>query len=238
MDSRTRRRGGPGVRVKFPPLHVVATEDAVGRSGFDRTAADLLNAGGPEFALHLRIRSMDAGDLFRLAERLSAVAEDAGGWCVVNDRPDIALTAGSQAVQLGYGALTVPAARRLLGVGTAIGASVHSPDEAGERAGDGADYLVAGTVFQSASHPGLPAAGLGLIRSCAGLAVPVVAIGGIDAANAAAVMEAGAEGVAVIRAVWNQPEPVQAAMRLLEAVRGRSDGAASEGGVLGSRRDE
>jgi thiamine-phosphate diphosphorylase len=161
---------------------------------------------------------MGAARLHDLATSLSAVAGHSGAWCVVNGRIDVAITAGAHAVQLGYGALSVPLARSLLAGRAWVGASVHTSDEAHARAAEGADYLIAGTVFRTATHPEREASGLDLVRSCASCGIPVVGIGGIDRANAAAVLRAGAIGVAVVGAVWTSGDPLAAAAGLLDVL--------------------
>lgn len=211
--------------MNLPPLHIVATDEVAARPGFERLAGDLLRAGGTGLAVHLRVRSAVGRSLFRLARTLSEIARESGGWCVVNGRVDVALTAGAQAVQLGQDALPVGPTRQVLEDRAVIGASVHSVEEGLRRLEEGADYLIAGTVFPSATHPGVPAAGLGLIEACAGLGVPVVGIGGIDRKRAPSVMGAGAAGIAVVRAVWDQAEPLCAASELLEVVSAGTDKA-------------
>ena len=115
---------------------------------------------------------------------------------IVNDDVQAAIELGADGVHLGRGDVGAEAARA---AGLLLGRSASSVDEA--RALD-ADYLGAGPVWDSPSKTDAdPAIGLeGLRAICAAVEVPVVAIGGIDAANARACIEAGAEGVAVIRA--------------------------------------
>jgi thiamine-phosphate pyrophosphorylase len=96
-----------------------------------------------------------------------------------------------------------------------IGCSVHTLDEATAAVGQGADFLMVGNVYETASHPGRPAAGLDLIRQTSRLGVPVIAIGGITVACAPEVRDAGAYGVAAIRALWDAPDPAAAALDLL-----------------------
>jgi thiamine-phosphate diphosphorylase len=201
--------------VSVPVLHVVVTDRAAGRASFASEAREILAAGRARVALHLRLRRVQGGTLYDLTRELSAAAEESGSWCAVNERVDIALSAGAQAIQLGHGALPVPVVRGLVGTAIAIGASVHSAEEARLRAREGADYLIAGSVFATPTHPGMSPAGLGLIASCSREAVPVVGIGGIGAGNAARVVEEGAAGVAVVRAVWEAPDPVVAAQELI-----------------------
>lgn len=198
---------------------MVATDVVVGRAGFFDLASQLLAACGPGLALHLRLRASQGGAVYRLARPLAERAADSGGWCVLNGRVDVALAARAQAVQLGRGALRPAAARRVLGEGVAIGASVHAVDEVRRRAAEGADYALVGTVFPTASHPGRPGGGTGLVRTCADVGLPVVGIGGIDGGTVASVIEAGAAGIAVVRAVWGAADPVRSARQLLGVAR-------------------
>jgi thiamine-phosphate pyrophosphorylase len=93
--------------------------------------------------------------------------------------------------------------------------SVHSLDAALHAERDGADMLVLGTVFPSASHPGGPTIGLEGVREVgAAVRIPVIGIGGITARNAGDVIRAGASGVAVISAIFDAPDPRAAAAEL------------------------
>jgi thiamine-phosphate pyrophosphorylase len=168
--------------------------------------------------VQLREKDMAGGDLLDLAQRLKeAIAGHA--LLFVNERVDVALACGAEGVQLGERALPVGAVRQIAGDRLLIGRSVHGLDGAREAAQAGADVLMVGTIFETASHPGAPAAGVGLIRSIASnVTIPLIGIGGIEAENAAQVMEAGASGVAVIRAVLSAPDPEAAARSLWEAI--------------------
>lgn len=118
---------------------------------------------------------------------------------VVSARADLAIAAGAAGVHLPERDLPVAAARRLLGGGRLVGRSVHSVAEAVRAEREGADYVVFGPVFASASHPGREPFGLsGLARVVAAVAIPVIAIGGIDAERAAACRDSGAAGFAAI----------------------------------------
>lgn len=206
--------------MKVPPLHVVATDDVAQADGFLRTVGELMEAGGDRIAVHLRLRRADGHDFHRTAERLAEAVGDTGAWLVVNGRVDVAITAGAKAVQLGSGALPVRAVRRIPGPRLIIGASVHSAAEGLARAEEGADFLVAGTVFRTETHPDQAPTGPALVEKCAAAALPVIGIGGIDAGNAGRVMAAGAAGVAVVRAVWAAEDPVEAALGLIDVLQG------------------
>lgn len=202
--------------MNLPVLHVVATDAFARGESFESLAREILRTGGSRVAVHLRLKRASARTLYDLAFALGSAASEAGGWCVVNGRADVALCAGSQAVQLGAGALPIPAVRRLGGDRLTIGASVHSEEEARLRVSEGADYLVAGSVFDTPTHPGVKPAGVDLIAVCREAGAPVIAIGGIGPENAGTVIRAGASGIAVVRAVWGADDPRAAAAGLLE----------------------
>jgi thiamine-phosphate diphosphorylase len=197
----------------LPRLHAVTDAAVIAADDFPVRAAAIA-AAGPAVALHARDRSAGGAALARAAQRLVALARPAEAAVVVNGRPDLARAIGAQGVQLGVGDLGPAESRRVFPQGW-IGCSVHSPDEAMAAAGEGADYLLVGNIYETASHPGRPGAGLDLVRRTVALGLPVIAIGGIDASRAAEVRDEGAYGVAAIRALWWAPDPAAAALALL-----------------------
>ena len=101
-----------------------------------------------------------------------------------------------------------------------VGRSIHSSAQVMEFAVGAVDYFVLGAVYETASHPGRPPLGLGVVAAAAERsAVPVVAIGGITTDRVAPVVAAGAHGVAVVGGVWNAPDPAEAVRRYLDALR-------------------
>ncbi|NTU51419.1 MAG: thiamine phosphate synthase, partial [Candidatus Aminicenantes bacterium] len=122
-------------------------------------------------------------------------------------------------VHLGQDDIPVPLARRILGPGGTIGVSVNTPEEARRAELEGADYVGAGPAFATASkETGLPVLGpegVGRIKRAVG--IPVVAIGGIGAGNAAAIAGAGADGIAVISAILGATDARRAAAELRKA---------------------
>jgi len=197
----------------LPRLHAVTDAEVLAAPDFGVRAAAIA-AAGSAVALHARDRAAGGAALARAATRLLALARPAEAAVFVSGRPDVAAALGAQGVQLAAEDLAPADARRMLPAGW-IGRSVHTEAEAVAAVTEGADYLLVGNVYQTASHPGRPAAGLGLVRAAAALGRPVIAIGGIDAARAEAVREAGAWGVAAIAALWRAPDPAAAALALL-----------------------
>src|SRR5688572_24740656 len=198
-------------------LHLV-TDDVVLRDpGFLNSATQIIHRLGDRVAVHVRSPSLPAAQLYQLAIQLHDLNSNTP--IIINDRIDVALASGAAGVQLGARSIAVSEARPLL-TGKFIGYSAHDVAEAKAAAGEGADWLFAGTIYPTATHPGVPPAGPNLLRECAATCrIPVLAIGGITAERVPEVRAAGAYGVAIIRAVWSAADPVQAAeqfARLLE----------------------
>lgn len=174
---------------------------------------ELARAGIDGF--QVRDKTLSSRSLMSLAAEVLAAVP--GATVIVNDRLDVALAAGAHGVHLGADDLSVASARRIAPE-LVIGATCRTADDVARAAGDGATYAGLGPVFATSSKPGLPAPlGVQAVRAASG-ALPIVAIGGIDAASAGSVVRAGAHGVAVIGALWRHPDPVLAAQELVAAV--------------------
>jgi thiamine-phosphate pyrophosphorylase len=146
---------------------------------------------------------------------------------VVNDRVDVAMASGADGVHLGQDDMAVEDARRLLGPNAIIGLSIKSVAEAEAARLDLVDYVGSGGVYATSSkqQKNAPIGPAGLARVVAALrrrapALPVCGIAGIDASNAAEVIAAGADGVAVISALSLVPSPETAARQLRDIVDG------------------
>ena len=136
---------------------------------------------------------------------------------MINDRIDLALACRARGAQLTSRSLTVADARRAA-PSLALGASVHGVEEGRVAAAQGANWLVAGHVFATASHPGEPERGLSFVRGLVEAAgVPVLAIGGVRPEHNAALRDAGVYGVAVIRGIWDAANAERAASDYLSA---------------------
>ena len=150
------------------------------------------------------------------AQALVALLRPAGVPFIVNDRVDVALAAGADGVHLGQSDMSVADARVLMGPEPLLGLSITS--EADLAASDlaGVDYLGVGPVFPTPTKSdAAPAIGLaGLKTIVAKTNLPIVAIGGLNAANAAQVIAAGADGVAVVSAICAAPDAAEAARQL------------------------
>jgi thiamine-phosphate pyrophosphorylase len=206
----------------LPKLHVVTDDVTLARPGWARHAAEVLEAGGPEVALHVRGPRTTGRSIFEHVEGLVPLARSSSATLIVNDRVDLALATGSDGVHLGERSIPVVEARELLGDDRLVGRSAHTAAEVTRARDDGADYAFVGTIYPTPSHPGLPGIGAIGLREAAerGSPLPVLGIGGIDERRVGEVMAGGAYGVAVIRCVWDRSEPGSAVEALIRALQG------------------
>ena len=175
----------------------------------ERVAAAL--AGGAA-AVQYRAKAIDPARALEQARRLAALCRGYRVPFIVNDSVELALACGADGVHVGRDDADPRAARAALPAGL-VGVSCYAdPARARAAAAAGADYVAVGSVFPSPTKPGAVRAPLDLVgrmRDDSGL--PVVAIGGITAANAGAAIAAGADMVAVISAVFDAPDVTAAA---------------------------
>lgn len=211
MSTTASPRGGRAL----PRLHLITDRILTPDGSLARVVAAAV-AGGVGVA-HLREKDLKPLELLELARKLVRAAR--GALVLVNGAVQVALDAKADGVQLPHGGVPPVAARRILGPRALIGCSVHGAEEAQLAVAGGADFLLLGTIFQTSSKPGRGPAGVELIRAVTAVVdVPVVAIGGIDHANAPLAMRAGAYGVAVRSAILTAPDPAGAARLLLDAI--------------------
>jgi thiamine-phosphate pyrophosphorylase len=152
--------------------------------------------------VQVRELDLETRDLCRLVERCLAAASGLATRILVNDRADVAMATGAHGVHLRADSYPAERVRAIAPHGFVVGRSVHDADEAAAVASGGAvDYIIFGTVFASASKvPGHPTTGIEGLAAAVSAArpVPVLAIGGVSAASAAALRRAGASGLAAI----------------------------------------
>jgi thiamine-phosphate diphosphorylase len=176
--------------------------------------------------LQIREPDLSAGELIGLVHDLRARLGDAAARVVVNERVDVALAADADGVHLKSDSIPTALVRRHVPAAFLVGRSVHTLEEARAAAGDGADYLIFGTVFPSGSKPrGHRTAGLEALAAVSeAVDVPVLAIGGISLNTVAAAAEAGAGGVAAIGLFFDATGPMDDLRgRLIQTVAGLRD---------------
>jgi len=170
-------------------------------------------AGGVN-AVQLREKDLPSEELLPLALRLRAVTRNRAHF-VINGPLEVALAAEADGVHLPEAAPAIERPPRPF----LIGRSVHSREAAELAWAECSDYVIAGPVFETASHPGAAPRGLALVEAIAGaVAVPVLAIGGITPKRVDDVLRAGASGVAVISAILGAGSAGAAARGLREAL--------------------
>jgi len=167
--------------------------------------------------VQLRDKELPDAELVRAADPFRRACEAHGALFVLNDRPDLVDACGADGVHVGRADAPVAAARAAVGPDRIVGLSVSSVDELD--AIDGADYLGVGAVFGTPTKTDAVAGGLELVRAAAErVRIPWFAIGGIELANVAEVVAAGAPGVAVVRAIRDAADPEAAAHELRAAL--------------------
>jgi thiamine-phosphate pyrophosphorylase len=164
--------------------------------------------------LQVRIRDASSKVLVEYVREVMHIARVEGAQVHVNCRLDIALATEADGVQLPRHGIQ-PVEARSIAPELTIGNSVHSLADAKLAARDGASFVTFGHVYPSNSHPGEPGRGLDALESVVrGIAVPVIAIGGIRPGKVAGVLDAGAAGIAVIGSVWDAPDRARAVTQL------------------------
>ncbi|MFL5308372.1 MAG: thiamine phosphate synthase [Polyangia bacterium] len=184
--------------------------------------------GGEALAVQLREKDLGGRALRQLAAELRAVTRAFGAALYVNDRTDVALAVDADGVHLAGTSLS-PAEVRTLAPQLRVGISTHTPSDLdGREAGAGrVDFAVFGPVRETPSKRGYgPPVGLGALRAAAGKRVPMLAIGGLSAEDVGAIADAGACGLACIRAVMSAADPEKEAYLLGQALAARPPAAA------------
>lgn len=165
--------------------------------------------------VQLRMKGADPDRILRVARQYAEVCSAHRVPLIINDHPELVSAAKADGVHLGQDDVPVPEARALLGEERIIGLSTHDPAQIDAAQDAGVDYIGVGPVHSTPTKPGRPAVGTDLIAYARRRSSrPFFAIGGIEPANLEAVLEAGAERVAVVRAITEAPDPEQGARRL------------------------
>jgi thiamine-phosphate pyrophosphorylase len=172
-------------------------------------------------AIQLREKDLSGRDLFSLAEKVCKLCQAYNAALFINDRIDVALAVDAAGVQLSQTSLPVATTRALLGPQKIIGTSTHSLQEAREAEQNGADFVLFGPVYFTASKAayGAPQGVPALKTIVDNISLPVYAIGGIKPENIESTKKLGLRGVALISAIVSAESPKEAAAKMLRQLR-------------------
>jgi thiamine-phosphate pyrophosphorylase len=171
-------------------------------------------------SIQIRERDLSARELVTLAREVQAVTVSRRSQLLINDRIDVALALEGVGVHLRSNSLPVTVARELLGAERLLGISVHAIEEAVQAEAQGADYVILGPIYETPSKQsfGSPLGIHTLEKACRLVGIPIVGIGGVTAARAHEMRDAGAFGVAVIRAILGAADVESATRELIDAM--------------------
>lgn len=194
------------------------TPPALDPLAFRDPLAQALDAGDVA-CVQLRLKDAPRDEVARAAEALRPVAQSRGVAFLLNDDAALALETGCDGAHLGQSDGDHAAARRLLGPDLTLGITCHASRHLAMTASEaGADYVAFGAFFPTGTKATVHRAEIELLEWWAEVfVVPVVAIGGITAANCGPLVRAGADFLAVVGAVWAHPDGPAAGVRAMEA---------------------
>lgn len=212
-------------RLVLPRLYVILDATLLSVSAID-CAQELAGAGVR--LMQYRHKHAPAGEMLRVSRQLASALQPQGITFIVNDRPDVAAMAEASGVHVGQDDLGVAATRTLVG-DTVIGISTHNLEQFRAADASTADYIAVGPIFATSSKANPdPVVGIELIRQVRALtSKPIVAIGGIKLENAAEVIAAGADSVAVISDVLCAADRCQRAKQYIELLGETQQGASA-----------
>jgi thiamine-phosphate pyrophosphorylase len=206
-------------------LRLNAIVDPERSGGHDLAELARLCAEGGATLIQLRDKLSDTRAMVATARAIKTALAPLAVPFVINDRVDVALASGADGVHVGQDDMAVEDARKILGPAAIIGLSIKTVEQANAAPVDLLDYVGSGGVYVTGSkqQKNAPIGPEGLARVIAALHarkqnLPVCGIAGIDAGNAAAVIAAGADGVAVISALSLTPDPAGASRELRRIV--------------------
>jgi len=205
------------MRLILPRLYVILDSALLKNS--TRDCAQELAAAGVRL-LQYRNKSASARELLETSRELVSSLESSRTALIVNDRPDVAALAGAKGVHVGRDDLDAEQARGVVGKEMWVGTSTHSLEQFRRAAATSADYIAVGPIFTTTSKANPdPVVGVELIREVRALTdKPIVGIGGITLERAKAVIDAGADSVAVISDILLAKNPSERARQYLDVL--------------------
>jgi thiamine-phosphate pyrophosphorylase len=175
-------------------------------------------AGGAD-AVQLREKNLTTRALINLCKDLQAICDKTGTLFILNDRVDVAVAANVDGIHVGQEDLPVRTVRQIVGHHKIVGCSAHSVSQALQAQGDGADYVSCGPLFATPTKPTYAPVGLDLVKQYVAMVrLPFVAIGGLDESNVETAIKAGADRVAMVRAICGADDIEVSARRIKEKI--------------------
>jgi thiamine-phosphate pyrophosphorylase len=218
MDKieKTEPVGRPAVRPSMKDYRLYFVTDSRLNKGYSVLEQIALALQGGVKIIQIRDKAMSPRDCAKLADDALTLTRPYGAFLIINDLPEVVVSAGADGLHLGQGDMPLREARKMVGKNAIIGLSVKTREEAVQGEREGADYIAVNGVFPTSTKedlgycPGL--SGIADIRRSTRL--PLIGIGGITPDNCRSVIEAGADGIAVVTAI-TMADHIPAACRSL-----------------------
>jgi thiamine-phosphate pyrophosphorylase len=212
-----RELGGKVARhsKRIAGLYVIIDRETLGARDEVDACKQAIRGGAKVIQLRDKMQGKPA--LLNSAMKLKEACTPSGVPFIMNDALDIALACAADGLHIGQEDIPVSVARRLLPIDKLIGCSTATKKEALKAEADGADYIAVGSIYPTKSKSDITVVGLERLREIReAVSLPIVAIGGISADNAQAVIDAGADAVAIISAILTSDDVEQATRRIAE----------------------
>lgn len=194
-------------------LYAVTDRSWVGKQTFYEQVESALKGGIT--CLQLREKELDEESFLAEAKEIATLCKRYGVPFIINDNVEISLKCGADGVHIGQDDMDIVEVRKQLGADKIIGVSAHNVEEAIEAAKNGADYLGSGAMFTTETKTNVTPLSVKTLKEiCAAVDIPVVAIGGINKKNLPQLLGAGADGVALVSAIF-AAEDIEAECRIL-----------------------
>ena len=206
------------VLLKDKNIYLITSSDNFSsQNEFLDKVAQILNAGVK--IIKYREKNKSASEIIKTGQALRQLCSMYNALFIVNDRVDIAKILDSDGVHLGQDDIPIKEARKILGEDKIIGISTHKPDDAITAQQNGADYIGVGPVFKTPTKPNTTPVGLEYVKWVKeNINIPFYAIGSIDENNVDSVIKAGADRIAVIRALMNSKNPEKTVKKFMEEI--------------------
>lgn len=195
-------------------LYVVTDRTWLGSHTLATQVEESLKAGAT--CIQLREKDLSFEEFLAEAKRIKAITDTCGVPFIINDNVEVAISCGADGVHVGQSDLEAGETRKHIGKNMILGVSAQTVEQAVLAEQSGADYIGVGAVFSTSTKLDADAVSFDALKEiCKSVSIPVVAIGGISAANIMLLSGSGIDGVAVVSAIFSKPDIAQATRELL-----------------------